>query len=82
MVWVNPVTGEKAFQVHGNCVRKLFVRKDATSEPEVIDDIVKIRDFLRVIQMRILKPEYILMAPVEEGDVAMWDSKFLLRSPK
>lgn len=24
-------------------------------------------------QLRILKPQYICLAPVEEGDVAMWD---------
>lgn len=75
MVWVNPHTGEKAFQVHGICARKLFVRRDADSEVEVIEDIPKIREFLHKIQSRIHKPEFIVMAPVEEGDVAMWDSK-------
>ncbi|KAF2091770.1 Clavaminate synthase-like protein [Saccharata proteae CBS 121410] len=74
MVWVNPVTQEKAFMVHGICARKLFVRKNATSEPTVIDDVVKIREFLSNIQSRILKPQYVLMAPAEEGDVTMWDN--------
>jgi alpha-ketoglutarate-dependent taurine dioxygenase len=40
----------------------------------VIDDIVEVRKWLANIQLRILKPEYICMAPVEEGDVAMWDN--------
>jgi alpha-ketoglutarate-dependent taurine dioxygenase len=40
----------------------------------VIDDLVEIRRFLADIQLRILKPQYIFLAPVEEGEVAMWDN--------
>jgi alpha-ketoglutarate-dependent taurine dioxygenase len=80
MVWVNPHTGEKAFQVHGNCARKLFVRKDADSDVEVIEDVPKIREFLHKIQSRIVKPEYIVMAPVENGDVAIWDNYQMFHS--
>lgn len=74
LVWVNPVTGEKAFQVHTICVRKLFLRSSPTEEPKVIEDLVEIRNFLADIQHRILKPQFILMAPVDEGDVAIWDN--------
>jgi alpha-ketoglutarate-dependent taurine dioxygenase len=74
MVWVNPVTGEKAFHVHSICARKLFLRSSPDSKPEVMDDVIAIRKFLADIQLRILKPQYILMAPVEEGDVAIWDN--------
>jgi alpha-ketoglutarate-dependent taurine dioxygenase len=35
---------------------------------------VEIRKWLANIQLRILKPGYICMAPVEEGDVTMWDN--------
>ncbi|KEQ91435.1 hypothetical protein AUEXF2481DRAFT_48266 [Aureobasidium subglaciale EXF-2481] len=52
MVWLNPVTGEKAFQV--------------------IDDVVKIRAWVKAIQGRILRPEYIMLPKVEEGDVIIW----------
>lgn len=75
MVWVNPQTGEKAFQVHGICAQKLFIRQDTNSEIEVIDNVVNIRSFLHNIQSRIHKPEYILMGPVEEGDMVIWDSE-------
>jgi len=74
MVWINPVTGEKAFQVHGICARKLFIRSSTEESPKVIDDVVEIRKFLHHIQSRILKPEYILLPEIEEGDIVMWDN--------
>ncbi|KAL3459757.1 hypothetical protein BJX64DRAFT_301062 [Aspergillus heterothallicus] len=74
MVWVNPLTGEKAFHVHGICARKLYLRSSPDQEPRIMDDISEIRKFVLDIQCRILKPEYILLAPVEEGDVIIWDN--------
>ncbi|KAI1388413.1 Clavaminate synthase-like protein [Hypoxylon trugodes] len=72
MVWVNPVTGEKAFQVHGICARKLFIRSSPEEEPQVIEDVVEIRKLLKSIQERVLKPEYILIPSLGEGDIVMW----------
>lgn len=72
MVWVNPVTGEKAFQVHGICARKLFVRSSLEEEPRVIEDVTEIRRLLRTIQERVLKPEYVLIPSLDEGDIVMW----------
>ncbi|GJC86327.1 putative dioxygenase C576.01c [Colletotrichum liriopes] len=72
MVWVNPVTGEKAFMVHGICARKMFVRSNVDEKPEVIDDVIRIREWLRQIQERVLKPEYIMLPKAEEGDIIMW----------
>ncbi|KAI0850079.1 Clavaminate synthase-like protein [Daldinia vernicosa] len=72
MVWVNPVTGEKAFQVHGICARKFFIRSSSTEEPRIIEDLVEIRKLLKTIQERVLKPEYILIPSLEEGDIVMW----------
>ncbi|GME48658.1 Clavaminate synthase-like protein [Neofusicoccum parvum] len=80
MVWVNPVTGEKAFQVHGICARKLYIRRSTTEIAEVIDDVVKIRAFLSNIQSRILKPEYICLPEIEEGDIIMWDNYNMFHS--
>ncbi|KAK7920175.1 dioxygenase [Apiospora marii] len=73
MVWTNPVTGEKAFQVHGICARRLFVRSSPDEQrPRVIDDVAEIRAFLKPIQERVLRPEYILLPSLEEGDIVMW----------
>ncbi|PVI04816.1 Clavaminate synthase-like protein [Periconia macrospinosa] len=72
MVWVNPVTGEKAFMVHGICVRRVFMRSSPTDEPEVVEDLVRIREWLAKIQERVLKPEYIMLPQVVEGDIVMW----------
>ncbi|KAL4790926.1 hypothetical protein BDV19DRAFT_393661 [Aspergillus venezuelensis] len=80
MVWVNPLTGERAFHVHGICARKLYLRSSPDEEPHVVDDISEIRNFVLGIQHRILKPEYILLAPVEEGDVMIWDNYGLFHS--
>ncbi|KAL5343441.1 hypothetical protein BJX70DRAFT_385570 [Aspergillus crustosus] len=74
MVWVNPLTGEKAFQVHGICARKLYLRSSLDEKPRIVEDITEIRKFILGIQSRILKPEYILLAPVEEGDLVIWDN--------
>ncbi|KAJ5646860.1 hypothetical protein N7490_003232 [Penicillium lividum] len=80
LVWVNPLTGEKAFQVHGICAQKLFLRRSLGEEPRVVEDIAEIRKFLLEIQNRVLKPEYILLAPVQEGDMAIWDNYGLFHS--
>ena len=72
MVWVNPVTGEKAFMVHGICVRKAFMRSNAQEEPKVISDLVEIRNWISGVQQRVLKPEYIMLPKMEEGDIVMW----------
>ncbi|USP82227.1 hypothetical protein yc1106_09501 [Curvularia clavata] len=71
MVWLNPVTGEKAFMVHGICAYKLFIRSSPDEQPVVIDDVVEIRAFLKKIQERVLKPEYILLPKVDEGDIVI-----------
>jgi alpha-ketoglutarate-dependent taurine dioxygenase len=72
MVWVNPVTQERAFMVHGICVRRAFMRSSLEEKPRVVDDVVEIRDWLAQIQERVLKPEYIMSPKVEEGDIIMW----------
>ena len=72
MVWVNPVTCEKAFMVHGICVRRIFLRSGPTDEPEIVEDLIRIREWLARIQERVLKPEYIVLPEVVEGDIIMW----------
>ncbi|KAB8233026.1 TauD/TfdA dioxygenase family protein [Aspergillus alliaceus] len=80
MVWVNPRTGDKAFQVHGICVRRLYLRSSTNEQPRVVEDITEIHDFILGIQHRILKPEYILLAPAEEGDMVIWDNYSLFHT--
>lgn len=72
MVWVNPVTGEKAFMVHGICVLKMFLRSSVDEQPKVVEDVIEIRKWLKGIQERVLKPEYIMLPKAEEGDIIMW----------
>ncbi|EFX04570.1 alpha-ketoglutarate dependent xanthine dioxygenase [Grosmannia clavigera kw1407] len=72
MVWLNPVTGERAFMVHGLAARRLFLRSSPEEEPRVVDDVAAIRAFLHPLQERVLRPEFILIPTVEEGDILMW----------
>lgn len=74
MVWVNPETGRKSFQVQANAAKKLYLRRSADEEPKVITELSEVRRFLLDIQSRILKPEYILVPPEEEGDLLLWDN--------
>ncbi|KAF3801005.1 Cytochrome P450 monooxygenase gliF [Colletotrichum gloeosporioides] len=74
MVWVNPETGRKSFQVQANAAKKLYLRRSAADEPKVITELSEVRRFLIDIQSRILKPEYILVPPEEEGDLLLWDN--------
>lgn len=67
-------TGDKALQVHGIAVRKMFLKATPTSEVQEVDDVVKIRELLHNWQETIIKPEYVLMAPAVEGDVSLWDN--------
>ncbi|KAJ5464322.1 uncharacterized protein N7458_000008 [Penicillium daleae] len=80
LVWVNPFTGDKAFQVHGICARKLYLRSSQEEQPRIVEDVAEIRKFILGIQNRILKPEYILLAPAEEGDMVIWDNYGLFHS--
>lgn len=73
MVWLNP-SGEKALMVHTKCVRRMFIKAIATSEVKAIDNLVDIRKLFHGWYERIIRPEYALMSPVEDGDVQMWDN--------
>lgn len=42
MVWVNLVTREKAFMVHGICMRRAFFRSSEDEEPRVVEDLIQI----------------------------------------
>ncbi|EKG09541.1 Taurine catabolism dioxygenase TauD/TfdA [Macrophomina phaseolina MS6] len=80
MVIVNPVTGEKAFQVQQNCVRRLFIRHGPSEEPKVIDDVAEVRRFLTNIQSRIIRPEYVWAGPPDEGDHLLWANWTVMHS--
>jgi xanthine dioxygenase len=58
MVWVNPVTDERAFMVHGICARRMFLRDGPEAEPKVIDDVGEIRRWLKGIQEGVLRSCY------------------------
>jgi hypothetical protein len=50
----------------------VFLKATPTSEVKVVEDLVEIRKLLFDWYERIVRPEYVLMSPVENGDVQMW----------
>jgi alpha-ketoglutarate-dependent taurine dioxygenase len=72
MVWVNPVTGERAFIVHSICVRRAFMRSSVNEEPRIVENLKEIHTWLAKAQERVLRPEYVVQPKVEEGDIVMW----------
>ncbi|KAF1808453.1 Clavaminate synthase-like protein [Eremomyces bilateralis CBS 781.70] len=80
MVWMNPVTGERGFQVRSEVVRKIYLRHSPFEEPHVIDDLEYIRNWLNNILDRIMAPEYVSIPAVEEGDVVMFNNWGVIHS--
>jgi hypothetical protein len=74
LVWVNPVTGKKSFQVQHNLARRLFIRNGPNDTPKVIDDLGEVRKFLDNIQGRMIKPEHIWVGPEEEHDLLLFQN--------
>ncbi|KAL3441964.1 hypothetical protein BJX65DRAFT_313272 [Aspergillus insuetus] len=80
MVWVNPVTGEKGFQVRAEAVRKLYLKSAPSADERVVEDPEQIRTWLNGIFDRIIVPEYINIPSVEEGDVVAWNNWGVMHS--
>lgn len=73
MVWVNPVTGVRCFQILPDVVRKLYLKSGPDAEERVLEDD-DVRVWLNKILDRICKPKYILIPEYEEGDVVMFNN--------
>ncbi|OJD32582.1 alpha-ketoglutarate dependent xanthine dioxygenase [Diplodia corticola] len=81
MVWVNPLTKEKALQIQNAAVSKLYLRSSPSEAPCIVDDVKEIRQFLRKLQGRVITPEYVAaVAPAEEGDLVIFDNRACLHS--
>ena len=52
----------------------MFLKRSPESEVEIIEDRSRILKIVDSWQRRILRPEYILIPPLEEGDITMWDN--------
>jgi hypothetical protein len=79
MVWLNPVTGEKCFQVMAEIVHKVYF-KDAPEKAErIVEDEEEIRVWFNRIFDRIARPEYIIIPQTEEGDMVVWNNWVLFR---
>jgi xanthine dioxygenase len=75
MVWHNEVTGKAAFMVHSIIAQRLLLRNSPEGKERVVDDVDEVRAWLYNIHRRMVEPENILVAPYEEGDVAVWNNR-------
>jgi len=46
MVWINPKTGEKSLQVHGQGAYKLYLKSSPDGPETVVDDLKEVRAFI------------------------------------
>lgn len=74
MVWVNPVTGVRSFQILPDVVRKLYLKSSPNEQEREVEDGEEIRGWLNNILDRICKPEYVNIPRYDEGDIVMWNN--------
>lgn len=74
MVWVNPVTGTRSFQILPDVVQKLYLKSGPNAEELVVEDNEEVRIWLNNILDRICKPQNILIPEYDEGDVVMFNN--------
>ncbi|GAA5940141.1 hypothetical protein JCM3775_007275 [Rhodotorula graminis] len=75
MVWINPITGERALQVHAIIARKLHYRSSPTAAYRLIDDLAEVREMLDSLQRPFVKPDNVFFAPTEEGDLLCFHNR-------
>ncbi|KAI5478196.1 hypothetical protein MNV49_005363 [Pseudohyphozyma bogoriensis] len=69
MLWINPVTGEKAFQVHGIIAYKIHYREGPDEPYTLIEDLGTVRKMITDLQLPFVTPENVVFAPSETGDM-------------
>ncbi|KAI5475013.1 hypothetical protein MNV49_002105 [Pseudohyphozyma bogoriensis] len=67
LLWQNPVTGEKALQVHAIVARKLHVKTSPDGPVRIVDDVREVRRMIRELQAPFFQPENIIFSPQEDG---------------
>ncbi|GAA6042663.1 hypothetical protein JCM8097_008275 [Rhodosporidiobolus ruineniae] len=72
LIWKNPVTGESHLQFHQIVVRKIHYRESADGEFTILDNLEEVRKKLDDLQRPFLKPSNIVIAPQDQGDLAIW----------
>lgn len=46
MVWINPLTGQKSLQVHGQAAYKLFLKRSKEGAEKVVTNLKAVRSFI------------------------------------
>ncbi|KAK4699857.1 xanthine dioxygenase, partial [Phenoliferia sp. Uapishka_3] len=72
LVWLNPVTGEKALQVHAIIAYKIHYRENPEDAFKIIEDLGTVRKILDDLQRPFFKPENVVFPPAEEGDMILF----------
>ncbi|KAF9892089.1 hypothetical protein FE257_002495 [Aspergillus nanangensis] len=75
MVWMNPLTGKPALQIHPSAVRKIH-----RSDGSVIEDLATVRDIVYKLQRPAIGPRYVYPHDWEEGDLVLFHNRGVLHS--
>lgn len=69
LIWTNPISGEKALQVHAIIASGIKYRTSPDAEFTDITDLATVRQMLDNLQRPFITPENVFFAPTEEGDM-------------
>jgi hypothetical protein len=73
IVWLNPITGEKRFQIMAEIVRKVYFKDPPHEAEKIVEDEEGIRVWLNRIFDRLARPGCIVI-PRTEGDMVVWNN--------
>lgn len=80
MLWTNPQTLEKSFQVHSVAVAKLHLRRSPSSPVETISDLAEVRRILYTLQRPALQPANVLCPKYEKGMLVLFYNRGVYHS--
>jgi len=78
--WINPVTGAACLQVHAIIASAIHTTDPATGEVNSITDLDAVRVKLDALQRPFIRPENVLFAPTEEGDLLLFANRLVRHS--
>ncbi|KXS93720.1 hypothetical protein AC579_10506 [Pseudocercospora musae] len=61
--------------VHSIVARKLHLKHSLGDEEKVIDEVDGVRAWLYGFDRRMVRPQNVLIAPYEEGDLCVWNNR-------
>ncbi|KAI5478847.1 hypothetical protein MNV49_004579 [Pseudohyphozyma bogoriensis] len=80
LLWPNNVTGKSALMYQAPAIRKLHIRTSPDGPFTVLDDPVEVWEKLYKLERPFYTEDNILFAPLQEGDLAVWNNRAVKHS--